>query len=79
MILVFSDYHRHENDVLRIIDRHQPNHILCCGDGESNIEFYDEFGTKKVWIANNETGNANVVLRINYDESFSKTTTARIG
>ena len=36
-------------------------------------EFYDEFGTKKVWIANNETGNANVVLRINYDESFSKT------
>ena len=51
MILVFSDYHRHENDVLRIIDRHQPNHILCCGDGESNIEFYDE--NKIISVAGN--------------------------
>ena len=42
MILVISDYHRRENDVLRIIDRHAPNIILCCGDGESNDIFYQE-------------------------------------
>ena len=42
MILVISDYHRHENDVVNVIDRHAPHHVLCCGDGESNSEFYEE-------------------------------------
>ena len=63
MILVFSDYHRHENDVLRIIDRHQPNHILCCGDGESNIEFYDE--NKIISVAGNcDYANLPMVLTV---------------
>lgn len=48
MILVISDYHRHENDVLRMIDRHCPDVILCAGDGESNDEFYVENKIKSV-------------------------------
>ena len=40
MILVISDYHRKEQEVLDLISKHKPSHILCCGDGESEIEFY---------------------------------------
>lgn len=36
-------------------------------------DFEDDFGAKKVFIANNETTNAPVVVRVNYDEVWSKT------
>ena len=42
MILIFSDYHKNEERVLEIIKKHQPDYILCCGDGESNDLFYEE-------------------------------------
>ena len=42
-------------------------------DVEIEEEFEDEFGTKKVWIVNNEKTNAPVVLRISYNEFWSKT------
>ena len=35
-------------------------------------EFNDDWGTKKVWFANNEETNTPVVLRINYNESWTK-------
>ena len=35
-------------------------------------EFNDEFGTKKVYIKNNEETNVSVVLRLNYNESWTK-------
>lgn len=36
-------------------------------------EFYDDFGTKRVFFVNQEETNAPVVLRINYNESWRKT------
>lgn len=35
-------------------------------------EFYDTFGTKRVYIVNKEETNADVVLRLNYNESWRK-------
>jgi alternate signal-mediated exported protein len=35
-------------------------------------EFYDDWGTKKVFLANNEETNTPVVLRINYNEKWTK-------
>ena len=35
-------------------------------------EFYDTFGTKRVYIVNKEETNTPVVLRINYNESWRK-------
>lgn len=35
-------------------------------------EFYDDFGTKRVFFVNQEETNASVVLRINYNESWRK-------
>ena len=40
MILIISDYHKRENKVLDLIQEYNPSHILCCGDGESELEFY---------------------------------------
>ena len=42
MILIISDYHKKEKAVLDLIDKYHPCYILCCGDGESNIEFYED-------------------------------------
>ena len=42
MILIISDYHKHEKKVLELIEKYQPKHILCCGDGESKDSFYEE-------------------------------------
>ena len=36
-------------------------------------DFNNDWGTKKVYITNNETGNTNVVLRISYNEVWIKT------
>lgn len=36
-------------------------------------DFNNDWGIKKVYITNNETGNTNVVLRISYNEVWSKT------
>ena len=35
-------------------------------------EFYNDWGTKKVYILNNEVSNTNVVLRVKYTEVWSK-------
>ena len=40
MILVISDYHKDEDKVLSLIKKYNPEHILCCGDGESEDDFY---------------------------------------
>ena len=40
MILVISDYHKQEEKVLNLISTINPTHIICCGDGESEMEFY---------------------------------------
>ena len=40
MILIISDYHKREDKVLDLIAKYNPTHILCCGDGESEDEFY---------------------------------------
>ncbi len=42
MILIISDYHKYEDKVLDLINKYKPHHILCCGDGESEDEFYIE-------------------------------------
>ena len=42
MILIISDYHTNEARVLDLINKYKPTHILCCGDGESKIDFYNE-------------------------------------
>ena len=42
MILVISDYHKNEEAVLALIKKYNPDHILCCGDGESEDKFYLE-------------------------------------
>ena len=42
MILIISDYHKDEKAVLNLINKYHPDYILCCGDGESNLEFYEE-------------------------------------
>jgi len=42
MILLISDYHKEEKKVLDLIKTYQPDHILCCGDGESLQSFYEE-------------------------------------
>ena len=39
---------------------------------EIEEEFEDKFGVKKVWIVNKEKTNAPVVLRVNYNELWSK-------
>ena len=39
---------------------------------EIEEEFEDKFGVKKVWIVNKEKTNAPVVLRVNYNEIWSK-------
>ena len=36
-------------------------------------EFYDDWGTKKVYITNNDVSNTDLVLRIKYIEIWSKT------
>lgn len=41
-------------------------------DVDLTEEFYDDFGTKKVYITNNESSNTPVVLRISYNEIWSK-------
>ncbi len=40
MILIISDYHKNEEAVLSLIKKYKPEHILCCGDGESEEDFY---------------------------------------
>ena len=40
MILVISDYHKNEDKVLSLIKKYNPEYILCCGDGESEDDFY---------------------------------------
>ena len=40
MILIISDYHKREDKVLDLIKEYNPSHVLCCGDGESELEFY---------------------------------------
>ena len=40
MILIISDYHKQEEKVLNLISTLNPSHIICCGDGESDMEFY---------------------------------------
>lgn len=40
MILIISDYHKNEQLVLSLIEKYQPSHTLCLGDGESEMEFY---------------------------------------
>ena len=40
MILIVSDYHKNEEALLNLISKYKPQYILCCGDGESNDEFY---------------------------------------
>lgn len=40
MILIISDYHGHEQEVIKLIERHKPDYVLCCGDGQSSDEFY---------------------------------------
>lgn len=40
MILIFSDYHKKEDKVLELINKYKPEYILCCGDGESELDFY---------------------------------------
>ena len=42
MILIISDYHKKEDKVLELIEKHNPTHILCLGDGESDLEFYEK-------------------------------------
>lgn len=42
MILVISDYHKREKAVIDLIKEHNPTYILCCGDGESEMNFYKE-------------------------------------
>ena len=42
MILIISDYHKREDEVLSLIKQYNPSHILCCGDGESDLSFYRE-------------------------------------
>ena len=42
MILIISDYHKKEDKVLDLIREYNPTHILCCGDGESELDFYTE-------------------------------------
>lgn len=40
MILVISDYHKKEEAVLSLIEKYNPDYVLCCGDGESEEAFY---------------------------------------
>lgn len=40
MILIISDYHKREDKVLELIRKYNPTHTICCGDGESDEEFY---------------------------------------
>ena len=40
MILIVSDYHKKEAEVLSLIKKYNPKYTLCCGDGESHDEFY---------------------------------------
>lgn len=42
MILIISDYHHKEDEVIRLIEKYQPEYTLCCGDGESDEEFYQK-------------------------------------
>ena len=40
MILIVSDYHKKEDALLELINKYNPEYTLCCGDGESDDEFY---------------------------------------
>ena len=40
MILVISDYHGHEQEVISLIKRFNPEKVLCLGDGQSSDDFY---------------------------------------
>ena len=42
MILVISDYHKKEDKVTELIKKYNPNYTICCGDGESELAFYEE-------------------------------------
>ena len=42
MILIISDYHKKEDEVLKLKSLYNPEYILCCGDGESDDAFYLE-------------------------------------
>ena len=43
MILIISDYHRREDEVINLIEKYHPGYILCCGDGESQLDFYEKY------------------------------------
>ena len=43
MILIISDYHRREDEVISLIEKYHPEYILCCGDGESDLDFYEKY------------------------------------
>ena len=42
MILIISDYHKREAEVVALINEYKPEYVLCCGDGESDDTFYQE-------------------------------------
>ena len=42
MILIISDYHKREDEVLALIKEYNPEYVLCCGDGESDDAFYEK-------------------------------------
>ena len=42
MILIISDYHKREDLVIDLIKKYTPTYTICCGDGESDLSFYEE-------------------------------------
>lgn len=42
MILIISDYHKREDLVVDLIKKYNPTYTICCGDGESDLSFYEE-------------------------------------
>lgn len=67
MILIISDYHKHERRVLELIEKYNPEYTLCCGDGESKDSFYQENNIISV-KGNCDLANLELVKLIDIDE-----------
>lgn len=67
MILIISDYHKKEQLVIELIQKYNPTHILCCGDGESDDAFYKKHNIVSV-KGNCDFANLPLVKLIDIDE-----------
>ena len=48
MVLIISDYHKRENKVIELIEKHKPERIFNLGDSESEPEFLDRYNILSV-------------------------------